>query len=87
MAARLNPRHQEMVREKIRASQLINFIQNYALGIGKDQPGYQEAGVRIKAALGLLAKCIPDMQRTELTGKDGERLSVEWPLPKSALDQ
>lgn len=32
MAARLNPRHSEMVRAKIRTSQLINRLQDEALG-------------------------------------------------------
>lgn len=32
MAARLNPRHQEMVRAKIQTSQLINRLQDHAFG-------------------------------------------------------
>ena len=32
MAARLNRRHQQSVREKIRASQLANRLQNHVLG-------------------------------------------------------
>lgn len=32
MAARLNPRHSEMVRAKIKTSQLINRLQDEALG-------------------------------------------------------
>jgi hypothetical protein len=32
MAARLNPRHQDMVRAKIQTSQLINRLQNHAFG-------------------------------------------------------
>jgi len=32
MAARLNPRHSDMVRAKIRTSQLINRLQDEALG-------------------------------------------------------
>lgn len=32
MAARLNPRHQDMVRDKIQATQLINRLQAHCLG-------------------------------------------------------
>jgi hypothetical protein len=32
MAARLNPRHQEMVRAKIKASHLIRVLQDEAMG-------------------------------------------------------
>jgi hypothetical protein len=65
MAARLNPRHQEMVREKIRGSQLVNALQKHALG------KLHMKDTQIRAALGLLAKTLPDLQRTELTGRDG----------------
>ena len=32
MAARLNPGHQQSVRDKIQGSQLVNALQNHALG-------------------------------------------------------
>lgn len=34
--------------------------------------------VKVGAAKVLLAKCIPDLKATELTGKDGESLSQLW---------
>ena len=59
MAARLNPRHQEMVRDKIRASQLVNALENHVLKGTKMQPS------QVTAALGLLKKCVPDLTNTE----------------------
>lgn len=66
MAARLNRRHQAMVREKIRASQLINALQNHVLGKKKME------STQISAALGLLKKCLPDMASIEGVGDDRE---------------
>lgn len=65
MAARLNPRHQQSVRDKIRSSQLINALENHVLK-GKPLESSQ-----VTAALGLLKKCVPDLSSAELTGKDG----------------
>lgn len=65
MAARLNPRHQSMVREKIRASQLVNALENHVLKNKKMESS------QVTAALGLLKKCVPDLSSTELTGEGG----------------
>lgn len=70
MPARLNPRHQDMVRDKIRSSQLINALQKHVL------KGSAMSMSQIRAALGLLNKCVPDLQRTELTGDGGRALEV-----------
>jgi hypothetical protein len=70
VSARLNPRHQEMVRAKIQASQLVNRLTSHALGKLKKPLD----ATQVTAALGLLKKCLPDLSATELTGKDGERL-------------
>lgn len=82
MAARLNRRHQTMVREKIRASQLVNALENHVLGRKK------MAATQVTAALGLLRKCVPDLASTEHTGEvthnhvarlpDVEPNSEEW---------
>lgn len=55
MAARLRPRHQDEVREKIRASQLVNRLEDHVLGDVDMKP------TQVTAALGLLKKCVPDM--------------------------
>jgi hypothetical protein len=60
---RLNPRHQDMVRDKIMASQIINSLQNHVFGkkLMKEQS-------QVTAALGLLKKCVPDLASVELSG-------------------
>lgn len=76
MAARLNRKHQDSVREKIRASQLVNALEKHVLGRSKMQ------ATQVTAALGLLKKCVPDLSRAEVTGKDGgdlqARVTVEF---------
>ena len=62
MAARLNPRHQEMVRDKIKASQLINRLQDHVLG------EVELRNTQVNAALGLLKKCVPDLTATTISG-------------------
>ncbi len=68
MAARLRAHHQEEVKEKIRATQLVNFLQEHALA-GKEvaQP------TRIDAAKFLLNKLLSNAP-TEVKGPgdDGE---------------
>lgn len=63
--ARLNRNHQEMVREKIRASMIINHLQNCLLG------KLEMTDRQVRIAFGLLAKSMPDLQRTELVGANG----------------
>jgi hypothetical protein len=63
MAARtLRPRHQDDVRKKIQASQLINYLQKHVAG------KHDMTTTQVTAALGLLRKAIPDLTSTELTG-------------------
>ena len=68
MAERLNRRHQEMIRDKIRASQLVNRLENHVFG------ELDLNTTQVTAALGLLKKCVPDLKATEHTGPDGEGL-------------
>lgn len=63
MAARLNPRHSDMVRSKIQATKLIELLQDYALGIIEEIPSG-----RLKAIEILLKKSIPDLQSVEVSG-------------------
>lgn len=72
MAVRLNPRHSEMVREKIRASQLVNRLEDHALGDA------EMSSTQVQAALGLLKKVVPDLsaQQVELGGGD-EPIKIE----------
>lgn len=65
MAARLNPRHQQMIRDKIRASQLVNRLENHVFG------ECDLSATQVTAALGLLKKCVPDTKAVELSGPEG----------------
>jgi hypothetical protein len=63
MAARLRANHQEDVRAKIQTSQLINALQNHALG--KDSGEFSPT--RLKAIEILLRKRLPDLSAVEST--------------------
>lgn len=62
MAARLRARHQDEVRTKIQTSQLINRLQDHALGQVELSP------TQIKAVEVLLRKTLPDLSATEFSG-------------------
>lgn len=64
MAARLNKAHQDDVRLKIQTSQLINRLQDYALG----KKGLDLEPARIKAIEILLRKTLPDMTDNMIKG-------------------
>jgi hypothetical protein len=83
MAARLNPRHQQMVRDKIQATELINLLQDYALGhIEEITSG------RMKAIEILLKKSVPDLSAVEMSGNDDAPvlLKVITGVPNLALE-
>jgi hypothetical protein len=71
MAERLRKRHQDEIRTKIQASQLINVLQDHALGLSPDLPPS-----RIKAIELLLKKSVPDLSSTEITGDPDAPLEV-----------
>lgn len=60
MAARLNNRHQQMIRDKIQTSQLINRLQKYVDGEIELTTG-QVRSIEI-----LLNKSLPSLSSTEL---------------------
>lgn len=60
MAARMRKTHQDDVRAKIQASQLINVLQNHALGLTEELPQS-----RLKAIEILLKKTIPDLSQLD----------------------
>jgi hypothetical protein len=63
MAARkIKIKHDDRTREKIKASQLINFLQNHVLS---NAPATK---TQISAALGLLKKVVPDLQAVQHSG-------------------
>ena len=71
MAARLRLRHQEDVKNKIRASQLVKFLQEHALD------GREGSKSRVEAAKFLLSKIIANPpQAVEHSGPDGEEIQA-----------
>lgn len=78
MAARLNNRHSDMVRAKIQASQLINVLQNHALGTSNEDL----SASRLKAIEILLRKSVPDLQSIQLSGDEENPVQIvnryEW---------
>ena len=72
MAARLNNRHQDTVRAKIQASQLINVLQNHALGETEEL-----SASRLKAIEILLRKSVPDLSSVEMSGEGGGPVQFE----------
>jgi hypothetical protein len=81
MAERLNKRHQQFVRDKIQASQLVNRLTNHALG--KEEM----TATQVRAAEVLLKKSVPDLSATELSGPNGGpvegRVVFEFVKPES----
>ena len=76
MAGRpINKLHQEDVRKKIQVSQLLNVLQNHALGISEDL-----SPTRMKAIEILLRKSMPDMASVTVSGDSDQPLQhiVTW---------
>jgi hypothetical protein len=72
MAARLNPRHSEMVRSKIQASQLINRLTGHALGDA------DMSATQVQAAKILLDKILSNAPViTEVSGPDGGPMQID----------
>ena len=69
MAARLNPKHDERTREKIKTSQLINRLNAFVLGgkDGKTGEAVEMSSQQVTAALGLLKKTLPDLTAGQMT--------------------
>jgi hypothetical protein len=76
MAGRpINKLHQEDVRKKIQVSQLLNVLQNHALGVDEDL-----SPTRMKAIEILLRKSMPDMASVTVSGDSEQPLQhiVTW---------
>lgn len=59
-------------KEKIRCTQLIHRLQDFANG----KPGVKMSGDQVRAAIALLKKVAPDLQAVSHTGDDGGPLTV-----------
>ena len=66
MAARLNGAHAKDIREKIKTSQLVNRLQDFALGAldPKTKAPQEVDSNRLKAIEILLRKSLPDLSAT-----------------------
>ncbi len=63
--------HQDDVRAKIQASQLVNRLTDHALG------AIELSSSQVRAIEILLKKTIPDLQSVEVTGLDGGPVQVQ----------
>jgi hypothetical protein len=77
MAARTNkPLHDDRTKDRIRASQLLNRLNDFVNGKCELSPA------QVQAAKIIIGKIIPDMKAIEHTGPDGgplqARVSVEF---------
>ena len=64
MASRIRAYHQDEIRAKIQASQLVNVLQNHALGLSESEL----TPTRMKAIEILLRKSLSDLSSIQLTG-------------------
>jgi hypothetical protein len=71
----INKLHQDDVRKKIQVSQLLNVLQNHALGVSEDL-----SPTRMKAIEILLRKSMPDMASVTISGDSDQPLQhiVTW---------
>lgn len=82
MAARLNPKHDQRTRDKIRTSQLVNRLEAFVFGQkdGKTKKVVEMTAQQVNAALGLLRKTLPDLQATELSGEVKHAVISDKPM-------
>jgi hypothetical protein len=81
MAARLNPRHTELVLRRIKTSQLVNRLQDNAMG--KIQPQLSKS--QVDSATFLVERLIAKASAPKDINLTGS-LQITWPLPKGPLD-
>lgn len=77
MAARLDRRHSELSRERIKTTLLLDRVQNHALGELEMTPS------QLTAAFGLLDRTVPKLSQIQHVGDDDggpiqHSHTVEW---------
>ena len=70
MAARLNPRHTDMVRQKIQASGLIDRLTRHANG------DIEMSSTQVRAAEVLLDRSVPKLSQIQHTGDEDNPVRV-----------
>jgi hypothetical protein len=75
MASRIKAYHQDEIRAKIQASQLVNVLQNHALGLSEEL-----SPTRMKAIEILLRKSLSDLSSIQLSGNADApvEMKVTW---------
>jgi hypothetical protein len=75
MATRIKAYHQDEIRAKIQASQLVNVLQNHALGLSEEL-----SPTRMKAIEILLRKSLSDLSSIQLSGNADApvEMKVTW---------
>jgi hypothetical protein len=72
MAARIRTKHQDEVRAKIQASQLINRLTDHALG------EVELSTTQVRAIEILLKKTIPDLSAVEHSGDEDNPVKIAF---------
>jgi hypothetical protein len=83
MAARLSPKHDQLTRDKIQTSQLVNRLNSFALD---ESESIRMTSDQVRAALGLLKKTIPDLAVTQHTGPDGGPVLIVTGVERGASE-
>ena len=71
ITAKLNPRHQQLIRDKIQSALLIEKLQRCAL------EGEELTSQQMKAIEILLKKSIPDLSAVELSGDQDRPVTMK----------
>lgn len=79
MAARKQLFHPDVVKEKIKTSQLINRLQNHAFCTADDPDAAKKMmnADQVRAAFGLLAKTVPDLKATDENGSSATKIELK----------
>jgi len=71
ITAKLNPRHQQLIRDKIQSALLIDKLHKVAL------EGLEITSQQMKAIEILLKKSVPDLSSVELSGDDDKPMTMK----------
>lgn len=87
---RKNPAHSLRVRDRIKATQLVNRLTNFCLGKANGKDKCELSPHQVTAILGLLRKAIPDLQAIEHSGEVAQEvymISAEPPTEAEWQEQ
>ena len=81
MAARINkPLHDDKTKARIRASQLLNRLNSFAIG------EIEMSAAQVNAAKIVIGKVVPDLKSVELANRDGEELKTVTRIVREIVD-